>query len=684
MNAPPPQKDREVERRRLILLTILLFLVIVCLVCATAQFAATQIEVDTGPAIVFSRLSAEYGFWDPAEFAPIDPAIISAALQDRGLIGQPPVVAEASPEEATDEASSPPENESSPPSGEATPTPTTATPLPTNTPQPTATTEPTSTSTPIPTDTPKPPPPPPPPPPDTPVPSNGIISGVLRNDLDYDGLDGTADGICDDTMRDVTVELYVGNTPSGLPDQTTTTDANCAYEFTPTSNGSHVIRVDASTFNGPPATLPEQTFAYGVSSLGGQDPIVTGDHWVLVNFTGADITNVDFGFSYEAVVNENVSGQGSLEQAIINANAIIGANVIVFAQSLDPYAITLAGGGLSAITGADTMIDGTMTTVTLNGGGMDANGLTIQANDVTIQGLTISNFGSSGVLVGDGTPVVADNATIRDCAITLNDGPGILINNADGVTIDAPTGQCTILDNINPANTSLGQIEIRGDSDDGKIAGCTIKNNLGTNSDGGDGIRMDGINNNNWEIQGNTVTGHRGSISNEGILLRGSGHTVLGNVISGNYSGVSVLENASDSNRISQNSIFGNQSIGINLQGCPAANGPNECIGAPALSAPGGILQAEFPPAAPGPAVPGPATVEFFRAEGSGAEPEGKTYCLTVVDNDQDGIVQVNLITAECAGDSPPTSISPGDLLTATVTDTDNNTSAFAVNFTVP
>jgi hypothetical protein len=664
-----PQDDHKDERRRLLILAALLFLAIGCLVCGTARLATSQIEVDTGQSEILSQLNADYSIWELVRFAPVNPAIIAEALRDRGWLVPTQVVAEGPSEPGS--ATPSPTRE---PPATATTTPTRSLP-PTPAPSPTATLQPTATT--IPTDT-SIPPPPPPTPTDTPI--AGIIAGVLRNDLAYAGGAGTAAGVCDAAMQGVTVELYVGSPPSGLPAQTTTTDASCAYEFSPPALGTYTVRVDGGTFNinndpaYPSGTLPEQTFANGVSALGGQDPDDPDDHWVTVSFTGADIPDVDFGFSYEAVVNENTSGQGSLEQAIINANLIAGANTIVFASPLGPYTITP---GFSTITGDETTIDGTMTTVTLDGGGPGAtfDGLSIQAANVTIQGLTIQNYSGSGVVVGNGTAGVADYAAIQNCTISLNDTSGIWVDTADGVVI---TG-CTLEDNVDPANGSRGQIEIRGASHNGMIENCVVANDLTINSRGGDGIRFDSTAPSGWLVQNNEIYGHQNSSSNEGIIVRGSDHQILFNTIYDNYTGISVSDDASDRNLISQNSIYSNTSDGILLSGCPSVGGPNECLAAPLLSSPPGrIVQAGFTPPSP---YLSPETVEFFRADAAG---EGMTFCFAVTDSDLDGVVQVDLDVVLCAGDLVPGPIAAGDSLTATLIDSANNTSEFATNLAAP
>lgn len=676
-------EDRKKERRRLIILAVLLFLVIGCLVCGTAQLATMGIDVDTGQSVVLSRLNADYSPWETLRFAPVDPAIIAEAMQDRGWIPLPAAVAEVPPEESP---AGPSGDETPSPEGEATAT-TTGTPRPSATPVPTATLQPTPTYTPVPTDTTE--PPPPPPPDDTPTPTptatpdTAVIAGMLLNDLDYAGGNGTAAGVCDATMQYVMVALYQGSTPSDPPDQTTTTDDNCAYTFAPSANGPHMVRVLATTFPSLPI-LPEQTYAYGASALGGQDPDVPNDHWVVVDLNGVDILNVDFSFSYEAVVNENDSGQGSLEQAIRNANAIAGANTIVFASPLhSSYTITPDTGGFSAISGingAFTTIDGTMTAVTLDGSGLGAiDGLSIQAANVTIQGLTIRDFGDNGIYVGG----AADNAAIQDCTISLNYTSGIWVDAADGVNISG----CTLENNVGLPQASRGQIEIRGTSAGGTIEGCVVANDLAINSRGADGIRFDWTDASGWLVQDNEIYGHANSSSNEGIIVRGDNHRIIANTSYSNWTGITVAEFLSDGNLISQNSIYGNTGLGIDLSGCPVAGGPNECIVSPTLSTPGPgrIVQATFPPGG------GPnQTVEFFLSEHlDAAGGEGETFCFAVSDGDSNdgapamGTIQVDLDDPDIIV-GPCGTISIDTWLTATFIDNSNNTSEFAVDIQAP
>ena len=65
----------------------------------------------------------------------------------------------------------------------------------------------------------------------------------------------------------------------------------------------------------------------GATADGGADNIATAEHVirVVVESVTSNITGVDFGFSTRVVTNLNLTGQGSLRQFILNANAIGGS-----------------------------------------------------------------------------------------------------------------------------------------------------------------------------------------------------------------------------------------------------------------------------------------------------------------------------------------------------------------------
>jgi hypothetical protein len=117
------------------------------------------------------------------------------------------------------------------------------------------------------------------------------------------------------------------------------------------------------------------------------------------------------------VSNTNDTGPGSLRQAILDANATPGADVIVFnITGTGPFVITPGSGGLPSIDEAVTIsgytqpgaTQGSMAArviqIVLNGSsaGAGASGLTVNANNVIISGLAIHSFNRDGINVLNG------------------------------------------------------------------------------------------------------------------------------------------------------------------------------------------------------------------------------------------------------------------------------------------
>ena len=126
------------------------------------------------------------------------------------------------------------------------------------------------------------------------------------------------------------------------------------------------------------------------------------------------------------------SGAGSLRQAILDANAAPGADLIRFAIGSGPVTITVAT-GLPAIT------DGvTIDAATQNGftgaplvelriaNGINVNGLEINASSCTIRGFAINRF-LVGILIQGSNNVVAGNwFNLALDGVTRADDPGLI------------------------------------------------------------------------------------------------------------------------------------------------------------------------------------------------------------------------------------------------------------------
>lgn len=156
--------------------------------------------------------------------------------------------------------------------------------------------------------------------------------------------------------------------------------------------------------------------------------------------TTANTDTVTIEANDTVVTSINDSGEGSLRQAILNANVFSGKDTISFEiGGAGVRTISLAS-ALPAITDA-VIIDGTTqegytTTpiVELNGASAgSANGLTITSGDSTVKGLIINRFSQNGIrLEGAGGTIVEGNYIGTDAA-----GAGDFGNTLDGIRINS-------------------------------------------------------------------------------------------------------------------------------------------------------------------------------------------------------------------------------------------------------
>ena len=335
---------------------------------------------------------------------------------------------------------------------------------------------------------------------------------------------------------------------------------------------------------------PDETFVLGLAS--------SVNYIQGANTSGTvTISQNDF-----VVTNTNDSGEGSLRQAIINANAIAGANTITFA---------IVGSGVKTINLLSALpniteqvtIDGTSQTgfagiplIEVNGTSAGAvNGLTLAAgsNGSIIQGLIINRFGS-----GNGILVQSNNNTISGNFLGTNADGTIAQANLKGIYIDGGSnnvigGSTVASRNLISGNTQHGVL-IDQASESNKVQGNYIGTNLaGTAAlaNGFHGIQIQrGSQNNivgtdgdgsNDATEGNLISGNTqiGVITeNEGT----TGNVIAGNLIGTNAAGTSAIPNdvgiyiangaentrvGTDSNGVSdsleRNIISGNTNFGI-------------------------------------------------------------------------------------------------------------------------
>lgn len=249
------------------------------------------------------------------------------------------------------------------------------------------------------------------------------------------------------------------------------------------------------------------------------------------------------------VTNTNDSGAGSLRQAIIDANSDgmpdqIAFNIPTGDPGFNGSTFTIKPHSpLPAITGGDTLIDGTSQTaftgntnsagpeVVLDGSIAGATaGLRIQSPNNTISGLVIDGFSGSGIVI---IGAISDRNVVTGCYIGTD-----------------PTGSFAV------PNTQNG-VQMNGGSDHNVIGGTTSGSGNVISGNQGHGIQVGGSfsgSEGNNTIQGNRVgTNAAGTaaIPNgvNGINIAGSSFNNIGgtdagagNVCSGNpQSGIRVV-----------------------------------------------------------------------------------------------------------------------------------------------
>ncbi|PSB07868.1 hypothetical protein C7B76_27365, partial [filamentous cyanobacterium CCP2] len=315
------------------------------------------------------------------------------------------------------------------------------------------------------------------------------------------------------------------------------------------------------------------------------------------------------------VINTNDSGEGSLRQAILNANELGGGTITFAIPTTDPgytattgtYTINLQS-GLPVITQTVT-IDGWSQAgfagkplIELNGTNAPGTfGLNLQASNSVIRGFVINNFAASegngvgiGLFNGASNNWIYGNYIGTDVTGTIAKGNGQM-----GIWIGGSAGSGNrIGSNTDGSDDANEQNIISGNNTDGILiqsAGNTIAGNaIGTAVDGftaltngQNGIRIDASDNviggtsagsvnaiGNNGANGILITGGNGvSIFNNfvfangqsGLTLYGSAHTVGGNTITSNRgTGVTVYGSGV---AVQSNYIHSNGDLGIDLGG---------------------------------------------------------------------------------------------------------------------
>jgi len=360
-------------------------------------------------------------------------------------------------------------------------------------------------------------------------------------------------------LSDVTVML------SGSQSTTRITDGNGNYSFIVAGGGNYTLTPSILGFTFNP---PSQIF----NSLSADQS---------ANFAATRQMFV--------VTNANDHGAGSLRQAILDANATIGTDTIIFnVPGSGVHTINLLI-GLPVITDP-VVIDATTQPgfagaplIELNGtqAGSNLNGLQISSAGCTIRGFVIGKFISgAGILLSSNGNTVQGNYIGTDSTGTVgrNNFYGILISNSSN--------------NLIGGTTSAARNVISGNSFDGVNIGGSgnqIQGNfIGTNASGTAAV-PNGINGVNISISpqltnnvvGGTAPGAGNLISGNqrGINLFSPGNFIQGNLIGTDVSGTKSLGNgtgiaAAVANTLiggtipgARNVISGNTGDGVTLGG---------------------------------------------------------------------------------------------------------------------
>ncbi len=449
------------------------------------------------------------------------------------------------------------------------------------------------------------------------VTSDFTISGTVFEDFNYGGDAGrdraTATGSDRPGAR---AEIY-DNAGGYLG--FTTTDGSGDYQFDVVA-GNYVVRVvnNSVTSSRPgavPGLWPVQTFRTDASSgtavavtdrVGGQVPgvqddgdgaagttmnpvtgaftaILTGQAQSIAPVTvGANVSGVDFGFSFDPIVNSNDSGQGSLRQLILNANALGNAGLSQAGRTagIEHGVFMLADGtarpglsgsyasqfssGVATISPLAVQLDavadplvldatlqpgyGGSPIVELNGSaaGSGAEGLTISAGGSTVRGLAIGNFNGNGIFVD-----TAGGNTIQACYLgTDASGLAAAQNFLSGIEVDRVSGNRIGGTDLADRNVISGN-RLRGIllDDPGAIGNFIEGNYIGPNKNGDAAIPGQAIGIYHYEASGNTVGGS----------TPGAGNVISGNSIYGVY----FVNPGSSGNQVQGNTISLNGNAGI-------------------------------------------------------------------------------------------------------------------------
>ena len=248
------------------------------------------------------------------------------------------------------------------------------------------------------------------------------------------------------------------------------------------------------------------------------------------------------------VTTTNHTGAGSLRQAILDANASAGADIIDFNIPGGSGRTIIPTNALPFITDPVT-IDGTTQPgysnapiVELNGqsAGNLVDGLHIATNNCIVRGLLINRFNGDGIEINGG----GSNA-VEGCVIGLdstgtdrgNNRSGIFItNSAFNVIGGTSAAQRNVISGNNTDGVAIHGLSSTNNSVLGNIIGLG-RNGNATLGNSQNGVYVNGAPGN---VIGGSVAGARNVISFNSTGVRLEGTNAFGNVVAGNFIGLDI------------------------------------------------------------------------------------------------------------------------------------------------
>ncbi len=444
------------------------------------------------------------------------------------------------------------------------------------------------------------------------VPSN-LIAGTVFEDVNYPGGNGRNQTLSSGIgVSGAIVELFEAN---GTFVERKTTDINGDYSFGGMEDGNYIVKVVNSTVRSNRtgglncnSCFPVQTFrTFGdantinevTTEVGGANPsakldaalgVLTNAQSVSeVTVSSNGVTNINFGFNFNAIVNTNESGQGSLEQFIINSNNLEEAIIDIEANSIfnpsaeedvsifmipsasDPLGRTMDsnfangnfnilipnGSPLSEITGTNTIIDGRTQTAysgDTNFGVLGAGGTTVGTSLTALP-----NYDRPEIQInknnGDVITTSGDNIVIRNISVFAGNNAGVIVNGGIATVSNSLLG-------VNAIGNNSGNIDYGVEV----LAGSTTidSNLITTNSTAG--IFVNG--GTTTIIQNNHITDNGNSACFDNIKIEsGSGIHINHNLIDNAAASGIDADGVSGNILIEENTISNSGQNGGNCSG---------------------------------------------------------------------------------------------------------------------